>query len=592
MFLFKKMWLLLSYKQKKYTIFIFMLMFLAMILESLSIGIVIPIISILLKGDIDTGFFSQFFAFGNLTGKNLIYMGLLITSLIFLVKNLALVFNLWQQTKFLRNLQFEFTSRLFKYYLKNDYIFFLQNNSAHLYRNLTNIISAFVSYIKGYMIFLSEIIVFFGIAFVLLYVDLFGTLIILFLVGLVSFLIYISTIGKISLLGKQRNIIDGQLNKHLFQGMASAKDVKILDREEDLIHQVEKNLFRSTRISHIIQFINVLPRFSFEMLMVFTFSILIFVMIGAKRDMIDIIQYLGVFAVASFRIVPGASRILTSYQTIRHLEPSVKILLQEFTSKDNTSAKDELHLKEKNLPLKFQKEINLTNLSFSYPIRKEFSLSKISMTVKKGDFIGIIGETGSGKSTLVNLLTGLLKPSEGKVEVDKLNINSNLEDWYKKIGYVPQSVYLTDDTIKKNIAFGLRESNIDNTLVKQAVEKASLGELIKNLSEGLETIVGEKGIRLSGGQQQRIGIARALYRDPEILILDEATSSLDQQTEKKIIESIQLLKRKKTLIIITHRLATVKSCDKIFFIDKGKISKQGSPEKILNNIKLQKNNEK
>ena len=584
MFLFKKMWLLLSYKQKKYAIFIFMLMFLAMILESLSIGIVIPIISILLKGDIDTGFFSQFFAFGNLTGKNLIYMGLLITSLIFLVKNLALVFNLWQQTKFLRNLQFEFTSRLFKYYLKNDYIFFLQNNSAHLYRNLTNIISAFVSYIKGYTIFLSEIIIFLGIAFVLLYVDLFGTLIILFLVGLVSFLIYISTIGKISLLGKQRNIIDGQLNKHLFQGMASAKDVKILDREEDLIYQVDKNLFRSTRISHIIQFINVLPRFSFEMLMVFTFSILIFVMIGAKRDMIDIIQYLGVFAVASFRIVPGASRILTSYQTIRHLEPSVKILLQEFTSKDNTSAKDELHLKEKNLPLKFQKEINLTNLSFSYPIRKEFSLSKISMTVKKGDFIGIIGETGSGKSTLVNLLTGLLKPSEGKVEVDKLNINSNLEDWYKKIGYVPQSVYLTDDTIKKNIAFGLRESNIDNTLVKQAVEKASLGELIKNLSEGLETIVGEKGIRLSGGQQQRIGIARALYRDPEILILDEATSSLDQQTEKKIIESIQLLKRKKTLIIITHRLATIKDCDKIFFIDKGKITKQGSPSEILSNI--------
>jgi len=584
MFLFKKMWLLLSYKQKKYAIFIFMLMFLAMILESLSIGIVIPIISILLKGDIDTSFFSQFFAFGNLTGKNLIYMGLLITSLIFLVKNLVLVFNLWQQTKFLRNLQFEFTSRLFKYYLKNDYIFFLQNNSAHLYRNLTNIISAFVSYIKGYMIFLSEIIVFLGIAFVLLYVDLFGTLIILFLVGLVSFLIYISTIGKISLLGKQRNIIDGQLNKHLFQGMASAKDVKILDREEDLIYQVDKNLFRSTRISHIIQFINVLPRFSFEMLMVFTFSILIFVMIGAKRDMIDIIQYLGVFAVASFRIVPGASRILTSYQTIRHLEPSVKILLQEFTSKDNTSAKDELHLKEKNLPLKFQKEINLTNLSFSYPIRKEFSLSKISMTVKKGDFIGIIGETGSGKSTLVNLLTGLLKPSEGKVEVDKLNINSNLEDWYKKIGYVPQSVYLTDDTIKKNIAFGLRESNIDNTLVKQAVEKASLGELIKNLSEGLETIVGEKGIRLSGGQQQRIGIARALYRDPEILILDEATSSLDQQTEKKIIESIQLLKRKKTLIIITHRLATIKDCDKIFFIDKGKITKQGYPKEILGNI--------
>ena len=206
------------------------------------------------------------------------------------------------------------------------------------------------------------------------------------------------------------------------------------------------------------------------------------------------------------------------------------------------------------------------------------------MTVKKGDFVGIIGETGSGKSTLINLLIGLLKPSEGKIEVDDLNINSNLPEWYKKIGYVPQSVYLTDDTIRKNIAFGLREDNIDDALIKVAVEKASLNKFLNELSNGLETIVGEKGIRLSGGQQQRIGIARALYRDPEILILDEATSSLDQLTEKKIMESIQFLKRKKTLIIITHRLATVKSCDKIFFIDKGKITKQGSPEEILNNI--------
>ena len=559
-------------------------MFLAMILESLSIGIILPLISILLKGEIDTSFFSYFFVFGSLEEKSLVYAGLSVTLIIFLIKNLGLVFNLWQQTKFLRDLQFELTNRLFKYYLKSDYIFFLQNNSAHLYRNLTDLTSTFVSYIKASMVFLGEIIVFIGIAFVLFYVDFLGTTIILFSVGIVSFLIYVLTIEKISLLGEQRNIVGGELNKHLLQGMASAKDVKILDREADLIHQVDKNLFKYTRLVQIIQFITGLPRFSFEMLMVCTFSALILVMIGTKKEMTDIIQYLGTFAVASFRIVPGVSRVISSFQHIKYIEPSVKILLQEFDSKDNSYMKKNYLPKNLSTPLKFQKEINLTNLSFSYPIRKEFSLSKISMTVKKGDFIGIIGETGSGKSTLVNLLTGLLKPSEGKVEVDKLNINSNLEDWYKKIGYVPQSVYLTDDTIKKNIAFGLRESNIDNTLVKQAVEKASLGELIKNLSEGLETIVGEKGIRLSGGQQQRIGIARALYRDPEILILDEATSSLDQQTEKKIIESIQLLKRKKTLIIITHRLATIKDCDKIFFIDKGKITKQGSPSEILSNI--------
>jgi len=578
----KESWSLLNLKQKKYAIFLFILMFLAMILESLSIGIILPLISILLKGEIDTSFFSYFFVFGTLTGKNLVYIGLSVTLIIFLIKSLSLVFNLWQQTKFLRNLQFELTNRLFEYYLKSDYIFFLQNNSAHLYRNLTDLTSTFVSYIKASMVFLGEIIVFIGIAFVLFYVDFLGTTIILFSVGIVSFLIYVLTIEKISLLGEQRNIVGGELNKHLLQGMASAKDVKILDREADLIHQVDKNLFKHTRLIQIIQFITGLPRFSFEILMVCTFSALIFVMIDAKKEMIDIIQYLGIFAVASFRIVPGASRILSSYQHIKYIEPSVKLLLQEFDSKDNSYMKRDYLPKDLSTPLKFQKEINIINLSFSYPTRKEFLLSKISLTIKKGDFVGVIGETGSGKSTLINLLTGLLKPTEGKVEVDELNINENLKGWHKKIGYVPQSVYLTDDTIRKNIAFGLLEDNIDNNLVQQAVEKASLSQFLDSLPNGLETIVGEKGIRLSGGQQQRIGIARALYRDPEILILDEATSSLDQSTEKAIVESISFLKRKKTLIIITHRLSTVKNCDKIFCVDKGKIIKQGLPEEILN----------
>ena len=584
MSLFKKAWLLLKHKQKKYAIFIFVLMLFAMLLETLSIGIILPLTSILMKGDIGATFFSNFFIFDILTGKNLVFIGLSVTLIIFLTKNLALAYNLWQNTKFLRKLELELTNRLFKYYLKSDYIFFLQNNTSHLYRNLTSIIGTFIGYTKSHLIFLSEIIVFAGIALILFYVDFLGTVIILFSVGAVSFLIYILTIGKISFFGKERNIVGGELNKHLLQGMASAKDVKILDREEDLIYQVDKNLFKMTRLNHIIQFISGLPKFSFEMLLVIAFLVIIFVMNNMGKDILDIIQYLGVFAVASFRIIPGVSKILTSFQMIKYTEPSVRILLQEFDSKKNFHVQKNYQTKNRSIPLKFKKEIKLKNLSFSYPIRKEFSLSKISMSVKKGDIVGIIGETGSGKSTLVNLLIGLLKPSEGKVEVDELDINSNLPEWYKKIGYVPQSVYLTDDTIRKNIAFGLREDDINDDLIRNAVEKANLNKFLNSLSDGLETIVGEKGIRLSGGQQQRIGIARALYRDPEILILDEATSSLDQLTEKKIMESIQYLKRKKTLIIATHRLITVKNCDKIFFIDKGKITKQGSPEEILNDI--------
>jgi ATP-binding cassette, subfamily B, bacterial PglK len=584
MFLFKKAWVILTNKQKKYAIFIFALMFFAMFFEILSLGMMLPLLSIFLKGELETSIFSYFFVFGKLEGKNLIYFGLALTLFVFTVKNMFLTYNLWHQNKFLQNANYEFTSRLFKHYLKKDYIFFIQNNSGNLYRNLTSIVSNYVAFISKYILLLSEIMIFTGLIIILLYVDVFGTSIILFFSIIIVSLIYLVTKKKIKSLGEDRNVFGGKLNKHLLQGVASAKDIKILDREEDLIYQVDSNLFKLTRINFIIEFIRGTPKFLFEILLVLSFTSLILLMLYLERQMLDIILYLGIFGVASFRIVPGMSKMLASAQQIKYLEPSIKILLSEFDLKDNLNLLKNNQQKDISPPLKFQKEINLNDLSFSYPTRKEFSLSKISMNIKKGEFVGIIGKTGSGKSTLVNLLIGLLKPSKGNVEVDELNIKKNLAAWHKKIGYVPQSVYLTDDTIRKNIAFGLLEDNIDQDLIKQAAEKAFLNEFLDSLPNGLETVVGEKGITLSGGQQQRIGIARALYRDPEILILDEATSSLDQKTEKKIMESIQFLKRKKTLIIITHRTSTTENCDKIYYIDSGKIIKQGHPKEILSNI--------
>ena len=584
MFSLRKAWSIFDYNQKKYLIFIFILMFVSMLLETLSIGIILPLLSIFLKNEIDSSVFSYLFIFGQPTEKNLIFVGLSITLVIFLTKNLFLTFNHWQNTKFLEKTNLEISNKLFKNYLKRDYIFFIKTNTAQLYRNVTAEIASFIEYINRYIIFSSEIIIFFGIAALLLYLDFLGTMIILFLVSVSSFAIYTLTKKKIDIYAKERISVAGELNKHVMQGFFSAKDVKILDREENLIHQVYINLVKNAEIGIFIKFIGGLPKFLFEFLVVCVFIVLVLSMIHLERNTLDIIMYLGVFAVASFRLIPGASRIFISLQEIKFRRTSVNLLSNELNAKDNSYVKKNTQQKNFNQPIKFQRQINVKNLCFSYPTRKEFSLSEISMNIKKGESIGIIGETGSGKSTLINLFIGLLKPSKGKVEVDELNILSNLSSWYKKIGYVPQSIYLMDDTIKKNIAFGLRDDDIDDVLIKKAVEKASLNTLLNNLPNGLETIVGERGIGLSGGQQQRIGIARALYRDPEILILDEATSSLDNTTEKKIMDSIELLKRKITLLIVTHRLSTVNKCDKIFFIDKGKITKQGSPKEILQEL--------
>ena len=584
MFSFRKAWSIFDYNQKKYIIFIFILMFVSMLLETLSIGIILPLLSIFLKNEIDSSIFSYLFIFGQPTEKNLIFVGLSVTLVIFLTKNLFLTFNHWQNTKFLEKTNLEISNKLFKSYLKRDYIFFIKTNTAQLYRNVTAEIASFIEYINRYIIFSSEIIIFFGIAALLLYLDFLGTMIILFLVSVSSFVIYTLTKKKIDIYAKERISVAGELNKHVMQGFFSAKDVKILDREENLIHQVYINLVKNAEIGVFMKFIGGLPKFLFEFLVVCVFIVLVLSMIYLERNPLDIIMYLGVFAVASFRLIPGASRIFISLQEIKFRRTSVNLLSNELNAKDNSYVKKNTQQKNFNQPIKFQRQINVKNLCFSYPTRKEFSLSEISMNIKKGESIGIIGETGSGKSTLINLFIGLLKPSKGKVEVDELNILSNLSGWYKKIGYVPQSIYLMDDTIKKNIAFGLRDDDIDDVLIKKAVEKASLNTLLNNLPNGLETIVGERGIGLSGGQQQRIGIARALYRDPEILILDEATSSLDNTTEKKIMDSIELLKRKITLLIVTHRLSTVNKCDKIFFIDKGKITKQGSPKEILQEL--------
>ena len=274
---------------------------------------------------------------------------------------------------------------------------------------------------------------------------------------------------------------------------------------------------------------------------------------------------LGVYAATAFRLLPSVNKIIMSFQRLRFVLPSVKIIHSEITSFQNVlkSPKEKVSTNEKSL--KFLKHISINKLDFSYSKEKKI-LDNIDLLINKNESIGIIGESGSGKSTLIDLIMGLLTPNKGSISVDGINIDKDYSKWHSIIGYVPQDIYLLDDTIRKNIALGLNDEKIDENQVKFSLQAAQLDNLVNSLPEGLDTIVGERGVRLSGGQRQRIGIARALYTNPDIIILDEATSSLDFETEKNIMISITKLKGIKTLIIVSHRMSTIQDCDKIYEI--------------------------
>ncbi|MFN3667225.1 MAG: ABC transporter ATP-binding protein, partial [Sediminibacterium sp.] len=318
-----------------------------------------------------------------------------------------------------------------------------------------------------------------------------------------------------------------------------------------------------------------IPRLYLELLAVMGLSGLIIMMLVQGKPLSLLLPTLGVFVVGAFRMIPSVNRIMISIQGIKSAEPVVQVLYDEFKMFERAKEPDPVNA------IHFTSEIIANNVSFKYESAKSITLKNVSISIKKGESVGFFGSSGSGKSTLVDIILGLLKANEGAVTVDGVNIQDNIRSWQTQIGYVPQTIYLTDDSLLKNIAFGVDDENIDLAAVNRAIDAAQLNEFISSLPDGMQTKVGERGVRLSGGQRQRIGIARALYHDPEFLVLDEATSSLDNSTESAVMEAVNLLRGQKTLLIVAHRLSTLKHCDRLYQLSKGIIIKQGSVENMI-----------
>ena len=556
-----------NYKQKIKSIYLFVLIIIAMLWEMLSFGLVLPAISLL----IDPSLISKNIYLQKLNNQysdvEIIFYGLIFLILIYVIKSFYLVYFNWEQTKFTKYIQTSFSNLLIKIYLNQNWIFHTNHNSSKLISNIMNEVALFVTLIESSILFFTELVVLIGILLVLLYLEPYGVFSVASVLFILLLCYYLITKNYLLKWGALRQIHESKRIKDMQESFGGIKDLILLGRQNNFLKKFYYNNNEANKLYQYNRFINQIPKIWLELFAVISLVALSFVMILKYDSFTNLIPTLGLFAFAAFKFIPAANRIINTLQTIRYSIPSVELVTRELDMQYEKFDANNKKLNKKD----FFKSIKLQNLFFYYNQKDSFLLSDITFDIKKRDFIGIIGESGCGKSTLVDIILGLLKPISGKILVDDADINLNIREWQNILGYVPQKIFLTDDTIKNNIALGISEDKIDQNIIDECVNFAEIQELIDSLPKGLETLVGERGVKLSGGQIQRIGIARALYNNPDILILDEATSALDTETEKKIMKSVNQLKNKKTIIIISHRMSSMSGCDKIIAIDKGKI---------------------
>jgi ABC-type multidrug transport system fused ATPase/permease subunit len=579
--LYNKLIYLLPFKQQKKLLKITILLVIGVIFEMLGVGIILPILTLVINKDSlnNNSFLSKYkFLISEYNEKNILIFGFLFLLIFYLVKFFFTVYLNKLQSKFIYDVSKNLSSKLYRGYIYMDYDKFLEHNTSNLIHIIIGEVAMFATVCQSIMILLTELSIIIGVAAILIYIEPKGSLIVIAFMSSMAYIFYRVTKKRLIKSGDERQYFDQQLNKNLLQSLHGIKDVKIYNRQNYFVDIFNDYLNKRTKVNTYYNTLQQFPRPYLELLSILGITILVSIMSFQNKSLVIIISTVAVFITAAFRMIPSLNRIMSSTQNIKYANSVVNALYNELKNLNYHIKNTDLQI---NQTLDFKK-ITITNISFQYINNKNFGLKDISITIEKGELIGIIGESGSGKSTFVDILMGLLIIQKGEILINnKNNLYDNLSLWRSNIGYVPQNIYLIDESIKRNIAFGIPDSEICPEKLLNALKLSQLDGFISNLHNGVETMVGDRGVKLSGGQRQRIGIARALYNNPTILILDEATSALDINTENEVMESINSLRGQLTMIIIAHRLTTVKKCDIIYQFRKGEIINKGKPEDIL-----------
>ena len=573
-----KLWKLFSPHQRRDSLVLLVLMVIGMVLETLGIGLVIPVIGLMSIPDLGAqypGLQPFLDRLGNPTRTQLVMLAMLTLVAVNTFKGFFIGYLTWRRERLTTDVQADFSDRLFAGYLRQDYVFHLLRNSAELIRNTFALVADIRNVVHQSLVAITEGLVLLGASALLMAVQPAGALAVVSTFGLAGWGFNHMTRTRLQRWGEERQVHEGLRIQHLQQGLGGAKDVKLLGREEDFLRQYHRHNKGSAYIGQLQATLQTIHRLGLELLAVLGLALLVFVMIGQGQELEALLPTLGLFAAAAFRMMPSVNRVLSAVQSVRFSVPVVDTMYSELQMLELAPPP------ERGLALPMRHALTLEGICFQYPSAEAPALREVTLSVKRGSSVGFVGGSGAGKSTLVDIILGLLTPDRGTVAVDGVDIQSNLRGWQDQVGYVPQTIFLTDDTLRRNIAFGLSSETIDEAAVRRALRSAQLEEFVDGLPDGLDTVVGERGIRLSGGQRQRIGIARALYHDPPVLVLDEATSSVDTATEVGIMSAVRALHGDKTILIVAHRLSTVEHCDSLFCLDQGRVTIEGEAAAVL-----------
>ena len=580
--IFKKLMHILNREQKKKMAGLGLMMFFGAMLEMLGVGLIMPVVEGVMAGDalLEKWYIrllDDFLPFDTANEWLLFMIAAIIA--VFIIKNAYLLLQTWVQARFVNKNQSRTISYMLEEYLNRPYEYYLNADIPTVFRTIDGDVPKVFTTLMEFIQLGTEGMVSLVLGLTLLITNPVMTLMLLFIaVGMTIIVIWVLK-PTLNRLGRTSQKIQSQMGKWKLQSIYGIKDVKILNKENFFAGSFGKYSERNAKLTTNYTVLNNMPRLLIETFSICGILAYLAVCIVRSQDLTELMPQISAFAVAAMRLMPSINRINTHLTNIAFYEPSVNYVYENV---DFTSYKLKGRYEKADTvtgePIRLEKEIRMEGITYQYPESDKPVLVDAEMTVPVGKSVGVMGPSGAGKTTAVDILLGLLKVKSGKILCDGRDIFENYPSWLSHIGYIPQTIYLTDDSIRENIAFGVAKDEIDDNRVWEVLEEAQMKDFVKKMPQEIWTTIGERGLRLCGGQRQRLGIARALYHNPEILVFDEATSALDTDTESAIMEAIDSFHGRKTLIIIAHRLRTIENCDIIYKVDGGKIRQTVLPD--------------